>query len=125
MRHDVARPCLNQPHQDVMNDTHTMDPTSGDLKSQAVQAAEELRSAAASRVGQLGEEVERQAGQVSEVAAEKTEQLRQAAETGWEEAKVKAQDLLQEGEAYVRENPGKSVATALGVGFVLGLLFRR
>jgi ElaB/YqjD/DUF883 family membrane-anchored ribosome-binding protein len=32
---------------------------------------------------------------------------------------------MQEGEVYVRENPGKSVATALGVGFVLGLLFRR
>ena len=103
-----------------------VDPGNGvDLKSQAVQAAEELRSAAASRASQLGERVERVASDVSADASERAEQLRQAAETGWEEAKVKMQDFMQEGEAYVRENPGKSVATALGVGFVLGLLFRR
>jgi ElaB/YqjD/DUF883 family membrane-anchored ribosome-binding protein len=33
--------------------------------------------------------------------------------------------LQEEGEAYVRENPLRGVATALGVGFILGLLFRR
>lgn len=109
-----------------MNDSEVMDPDSGaDLKSQAVQAAEELRSAVTSRASQFGDAVERQAREVPEVAAQKAEELREAAETGWEEAKVKLQDMLQEGEAYVRENPGKSVATALGVGFVLGLLFRR
>ena len=69
--------------------------------------------------------MERKTDQVSEIASERADQLRQAAETGWEEAKVKVQDCMQEGEVYVRENPGKSVATALGVGFVLGLLFRR
>lgn len=99
-----------------------MDPESGvDLKAQAVQNAEEMRSAVSSHANQFGDAVERQ----TNVASEAADQLREAAETGWEEAKVKMQDLLQEGEAYVREHPGKSVATALGVGFVLGLLFRR
>jgi ElaB/YqjD/DUF883 family membrane-anchored ribosome-binding protein len=28
-------------------------------------------------------------------------------------------------EQYVRENPTKAVFTALGIGFVLGLIFRR
>ena len=109
-----------------MSESYVVDPEKGvDLKSQAVQTAEELRSAAASRASQFGEAVEGKTGQVTEGASERADQLRQAAETGWEEAKVKVQDLMQEGEGYVRENPGNSVATALGVGFVLGLLFRR
>jgi ElaB/YqjD/DUF883 family membrane-anchored ribosome-binding protein len=33
--------------------------------------------------------------------------------------------LQDDGEQYVRENPTKAVFTALGVGFVLGLIFRR
>ena len=105
-----------------MNDSQVMDPESGvDRKAQAVQEADEMRTAVASHANQFGEAVERQTSSTADAA----EQLREAAETGWEEAKVKMQDLLQEGEAYVREHPGKSVATALGVGFVLGLLFRR
>jgi ElaB/YqjD/DUF883 family membrane-anchored ribosome-binding protein len=31
----------------------------------------------------------------------------------------------QDAEEYVRENPTKAVFTALAVGFVLGLIFRR
>ncbi len=110
-----------------MNDSQVIDPETGtaDLKSQAVHAAEELRSAAAARANQLKQSVQEQAENISESATEKAQQFKDVAETGWEDAKIKAQDLIQEGEAYVRENPGKSVITALGVGFVLGLLFRR
>lgn len=109
-----------------MNDSHIMDPNNAlEHKSQAAQAAEDLRSAAASQASQFGQAVEKHASAAVDSTADRAEQIRQAAETGWEEAKVKMQDLLQEGEAYVRENPGKSVASALGVGFVLGLLFRR
>jgi ElaB/YqjD/DUF883 family membrane-anchored ribosome-binding protein len=32
--------------------------------------------------------------------------------------------LREDGEEYVRENPMKAVFTALGVGFMLGLIFR-
>ncbi len=39
-------------------------------------------------------------------------------ETDWDEVTDKATD-------WVRQNPGKSVAIALGVGFALGLLFRK
>jgi ElaB/YqjD/DUF883 family membrane-anchored ribosome-binding protein len=31
----------------------------------------------------------------------------------------------EDGEQYVRDNPTKAVFTALGIGFVLGLIFRR
>ena len=39
--------------------------------------------------------------------------------------RAKARGWQEEVENYVRENPTKSVLTAAGVGFVLGLIFRR
>ncbi len=41
-----------------------------------------------------------------------------------DEAKQRVRTLRQDGEAYVRKNPMKAVFTALGVGFVLGLVFK-
>lgn len=34
-------------------------------------------------------------------------------------------DVVENVRGYVRDNPGKSVAIALGVGFVLGMLLKR
>ena len=42
----------------------------------------------------------------------------------FDEAKERAHTFREDGEDYVRENPMKAVFTALGVGFVLGLIFR-
>jgi ElaB/YqjD/DUF883 family membrane-anchored ribosome-binding protein len=42
-----------------------------------------------------------------------------------DEAKQRVRTLREDGEDYVRENPMKAVMTALGIGFVLGLIFRR
>jgi ElaB/YqjD/DUF883 family membrane-anchored ribosome-binding protein len=41
------------------------------------------------------------------------------------ETKQRLRTLREDGEDYVRENPMKAVMTALGIGFVLGLIFRR
>ena len=43
----------------------------------------------------------------------------------WDEALDRARSLQDDSKQYVRENPTKAVFTALGVGFVLGLVFRR
>jgi ElaB/YqjD/DUF883 family membrane-anchored ribosome-binding protein len=40
------------------------------------------------------------------------------------ETKQRLRTLREDGEDYVRENPMKAVMTALGIGFVLGLIFR-
>ena len=37
----------------------------------------------------------------------------------------RVRSLQDDGKQYVRENPTKAVFTALGVGLVLGLIFRR
>ena len=53
------------------------------------------------------------------------EDYRDKATQAWDDAKVRVRTLQEDGEDYVRENPMKAVMTALGIGFVLGLIFRR
>ena len=43
----------------------------------------------------------------------------------WDDALHRVRSFQDGSKQYVRENPTKAVFTALGVGFVLGLLFRR
>jgi ElaB/YqjD/DUF883 family membrane-anchored ribosome-binding protein len=42
----------------------------------------------------------------------------------FDEAKERARTFREDGEDYVRRNPMKAVFTALGVGFVLGLIYK-
>jgi ElaB/YqjD/DUF883 family membrane-anchored ribosome-binding protein len=72
-------------------------------RTHARQAAEDLKSAA----GVIAEE------------------YRGKAEQAWDDAKDRVRTFQQDADQYVRENPTKAVFTALGVGFILGLIFRR
>jgi ElaB/YqjD/DUF883 family membrane-anchored ribosome-binding protein len=83
-------------------------------KTHARKAAEDLRDAA----GAL-------AGEYRGKAEEAWDQARDKAEHAWGDAKVRVRSFQEETEQYVRENPTKAVFTALGIGFVLGLIFRR
>ena len=47
------------------------------------------------------------------------------AEEVWDGALDRVRTFQDDSKQYVRENPTKAVFTALGVGFVLGLIFRR
>jgi len=47
------------------------------------------------------------------------------AEDVWDDALHRVRSFQDDTKQYVRENPTKAVFTALGVGFVLGLIFRR
>jgi len=69
----------------------------------AREAVEDLRSAA-------GAMVDEYRGRVEEV---------------WDDALHRVRSFQDDSKQYVRENPTKAVLTALGVGFVLGLIFRR
>ena len=83
-------------------------------KAHARQAAEDLKSAA-----------EAKAAELRAAAEAKAQEFRTRAEQAYEQARARARTFQEEGEAFVRENPMRGVMTALGVGFVLGLLFRR
>src|SRR5437762_14294009 len=83
-------------------------------KEHARKAAEELKSAA----GALAEEYRGKAGQ-------KWGEARGKAEQAWGDARHRARTFQEDAEQYVRENPTKAIFAALGIGFVLGLIFRR
>ena len=79
------------------------------------QKIDATREAAASGAARVRERVTEVAGNVKARAAQLRDKI---ADTEWEDVKSNVT-------AYVRENPGKSLAIALGVGFALGLLIRR
>ncbi len=83
-------------------------------KAHAKQAAEHLKAAANAK-----------ATEIRSVAEAKAQELRGQAEKVYGDYRTRARTLREDGEQYVRENPTKAVCTALGVGFVLGLIFRR
>ena len=72
-------------------------------KTHARRAAEDLKTAATNIAGEY----------------------RGKAEQVWGDAQDRVRTFQEDGETYVRENPTKAVFTALGIGFVLGLIFRR
>jgi ElaB/YqjD/DUF883 family membrane-anchored ribosome-binding protein len=43
----------------------------------------------------------------------------------WDDALHRVRGFQDDSKQYVRENPTKAVFAALGIGFVLGLIFRR
>jgi ElaB/YqjD/DUF883 family membrane-anchored ribosome-binding protein len=54
-----------------------------------------------------------------------TDEYLGCAEGVWDDARHRVRSFQDDSEQYVRENPTKAVFTALGVGLVLGLIFRR
>ena len=72
-------------------------------RDHARKAAEDLKSAAGALAGEY----------------------RGKAEQAWGDARERARTFQDDAEQYVRENPTKAICTALGIGFVLGLIFRR
>lgn len=53
-----------------------------------------------------------------------TENLDESTNQAIQEARQKFDALLEEGALFVKQNPGKAIAAALGVGFVLGLFVK-
>ena len=54
------------------------------------------------------------------------EEFSGTAEQVWDDTKERVRTFKEDAEEYVRENPTKTVLTALSIGFVLGLItFRR
>jgi ElaB/YqjD/DUF883 family membrane-anchored ribosome-binding protein len=72
------------------------------------------------------EEIGQTAEDLKSAAGESVGEYREKAEQVWDDARERVQTVKQDAEQYVRENPTKAIFTALGIGFVLGLIiFRR
>ena len=83
-------------------------------KEHARRAADDLKSAAGALAGEYRGKAEQAWGEA-----------RGKAEQAFGDAKDRVRTFQEDAEQYVRENPTKAVFTALGIGFVLGLIFRR
>ena len=83
-------------------------------RQQRARKREEIRRAA-----------EQKAEELRRTAESKAREFRGAAETAWSDAQSKAKTWQTEREAYIRENPTKAIFIALGLGFLLGLMFRK
>ena len=67
----------------------------------------------------------RAAADLKEATTAIAEDYRDKAAQAWDDAKVRVSTLREDGEDYVRENPMRAVFATLGIGFVLGWIFRR
>jgi len=104
----------NKPGQQTSSDNADTQNKLQSSKEHARKAAEDLKSAA----GAFAEEYRGKAEQAWGEARGKAEQA-------WGDATNRARTFQEDAEQYVRENPTRAICTALGIGFVLGLVFRR
>jgi ElaB/YqjD/DUF883 family membrane-anchored ribosome-binding protein len=85
--------------------------------SRATDALGKLQSSK-THVRQAAEDLKSAAGVIAGEYRGKAEQV-------WDDARDRVRAFQQDADQYVRENPTKAVFTALGIGFVLRVIFRR
>jgi ElaB/YqjD/DUF883 family membrane-anchored ribosome-binding protein len=90
------------------------------VKEKADQATAKVKE----RADQATAKVKEKADQVSTVARERYGVAAERARQGYDKARKDLDHLTQDVNEYVRDNPGKSVLIAAGVGFLIGLIFR-
>jgi ElaB/YqjD/DUF883 family membrane-anchored ribosome-binding protein len=73
----------------------------------------------------LGEAASATCEDMRGIAKTKADEIQCKAKAAWGDATTRAQSYQSETESYIRENPLKAVGIAVGVGFLLGVIFRR
>lgn len=84
------------------------------FKERAVETAQHFRESATEKATAL-----------KSAAAERAQHVRESATEQWQDTRVKAKELHVTAEDYIRQNPTKCVISALGLGFLVGLIVRR
>ncbi|MGD7653501.1 MAG: DUF883 family protein [Verrucomicrobiales bacterium] len=93
---------------------HTAEDKAAEIKGRATESAHQFRETAAQKASDL-----------RAAAAEKSTHFRSTANEQWCDTRVKAREFQDTAEAYIKQNPTKSVISALGFGFLIGLIVRR
>ncbi|MGJ8675964.1 MAG: DUF883 family protein [Akkermansiaceae bacterium] len=96
-----------------------------DLRAAASGKAQQIKETAVNKAQQFREYAGTKATDIKETAKVKAQHFKEAANEQVLTGKVKAREMHSETEEYIRQNPTKSVLTALGIGFAIGLLIRR
>jgi ElaB/YqjD/DUF883 family membrane-anchored ribosome-binding protein len=82
-------------------------------------------SQAESKVQSSATHARKAAEDLRSAAGAVAEEYRGRAEEVWNDASDRVRSFQDDTEQYVRENPTKAVLAAVGIGFILGLIFRR
>ena len=93
------------------------------MSDTTIDATEAETSSTEQRIADLGKAAAKAAEDAVERLEEKLKTLEGRARTAARDAEGLREDLVAETEKRVRANPVGALFTALGVGFVLGLLF--
>ena len=87
--------------------------------------AEDKMQSSADHVRRAADQARQAAGDLRSAAGAVAEEYRGRAEEVWQDASNRVRSFQDDAEQYVRDNPTKAIFSALGIGFVLGLIFRR
>ncbi len=104
---------------------HTAETKAAALKDRAVESAQQFREATTERAGQFKAQATEKAQALKSAATERAGQFKESAAEQWQDTRGKAKEFHVSAEDYIRENPTKSVVTALAAGFLIGLIVRR
>ena len=86
---------------------------------------DDFKAAAAAKAAEIRRIAEKKAEELRQLAQAKAQEFGGVAESAWSDARTMAKSWHSDSETYVRENPTKAILIALGLGFLLGLLFRK
>lgn len=105
--------------------TPSIGQAANDLRAAAGEKARELVHTAESKAAALKERAVESAQHFRETATQRATALKATASEQWEDTRVRAKELHLTAEDYIRQNPTKCVLSALGLGFLIGLIVRR
>jgi len=109
----------------IMDEHQDAQDAANSAKEHVKGAAEDFKAAATAKAEEIRRAAEQKAEELRHAAEDKAREFRGAAETAWTDARSKAKTWQTDGESYIRENPTKAILAALGLGFLLGLMFRK
>lgn len=90
----------------------------------AKEVVKETVDTARKRVRAVSEDLRSQASKAGEVAKERYGTAKENVRQGYGRARKDVDQLVADVNVYVRDNPGRSVLIAAGLGFALGFLLR-
>ena len=98
------------------------------IEDKVGEARERLSDAArgaGERYQKVAEEMRREAERATQAAREKVDSAVKGIRAGYGKVSKNVGSFTEDAADYVRDNPGKSLLIAAGVGFLLGLAMRR
>lgn len=104
---------------------HAAEEKATGIKDRAIESAQQFRDTAAERATHLKAAATEKATAFKSAAADKAQHFKETASEQWDDTRVKAKEFQVTAEDYIRQNPTKCVLSALGAGFLVGLILRR